>query len=114
TACDTVYFESYFPKLAHSLERHSPGVALHLHIFNPPDERFIAQIEQLKKLCPHILVTLTWEEANMTGRDRIYRVTYFASMRFLRLYQLMMTVRRDVLSIDVDTLVRGELSTLTR
>lgn len=112
TACDPEYFDRYYETLVLSLERHSPGVALHLHLFDPRGEAHLGLIEALRPRCPSLLLTCTSERLEATGRDEIYRITYYASMRFLRLHQMMQAIGRDVLSIDVDTLVLRPLSAL--
>ncbi|MCW5752073.1 MAG: hypothetical protein KIT81_13085 [Alphaproteobacteria bacterium] len=112
TACDPEYFGRYYETLVLSLERHSPGVALHLHIFDPRDRAHLALIEDLRRRCPSLLLTCTEELVDAPGRDAIYRITYYASMRFLRLHEMMRATGRDVLSIDVDTLVLRPLGEL--
>ena len=106
TACDHKYFRQFGRALATSLDRNAPGHDLHFHIFNP-ERSFEPELHDLAHGLTNTRVTASFE--TVTGADR----SYFANVRFARLYQILEACGRDLLQLDTDSLVRGNLDELT-
>jgi hypothetical protein len=109
--CDRSYLYEYAVPLARSLERHSPGCHLHLHVINP-DEGVRARTGALQQELSLTALTHTWEAFDLPGRTPNFARTYYASVRFVRLYQLVCASGHGALLLDADALVRGDLGEL--
>jgi hypothetical protein len=100
--CDPPYFRIYVEPLVASMEKNSPGVALHLHLCNPAGDEF-DKLARLQASYPHVQLTHTAEQMEFRFID---------SIRFIRLYSAVRQSRRAMLAMDVDCLVRAPLSRL--
>ncbi len=105
TACDHHYFRRFAKPLAVSLDTNAPGGDLHIHVFNPEPD-LDAEIARLRSSLGDTALTVSREA--MPGADPIY----FSNMRLVRLHQIMSSCRRDLLSLDTDSLVRRPLDGL--
>ena len=105
TQCDPEYFRRHGRALILSLDRNAPGTAFHLHLFNA-DATTRAEIADMERRLGATDLTLTWET------DAEADPAYIVNMRFVRLHQLMEHARREVFTIDADSLVRGDLGGL--
>lgn len=110
-ACDTVYFANYAPPLLRSMNRYSPGAEVHFHIFNPTLREVFEPIKRLRQECDTLRISLSWENVDFSASTDEYARVYYSSMRFVRLYQIFVEANRDILLLDVDSLVRGRLET---
>jgi hypothetical protein len=108
-ACDGVYFHEFARHLLASATTHSPGIDVHLHLYDPSSETL------------HLLnrwtqtsggaITATWESLKSRAHN-LRNSNYYATARFIRLYQLIKNTGRDFLAIDVDSLIRGPLDSV--
>lgn len=110
-ACDGVYLGEYATHLARSLDRHSPGCHLHLHLFDAGGE-VGTHLTKLRNDLAHTTLSETREQPDFTGRSAEFRRTYYASVRFVRLYQFLCAAQVPILMLDADALVRGDLHPL--
>lgn len=106
-ACDHAYFAQFGKALALSLNQNAPGMRVHLHIFDPVPE-IETEIEQLRTQLGNTSLTATWEGTRGAGP------AYFASIRFVRLFQLYDSSASDVLSLDADSLVLRDLGAVSK
>ncbi len=103
-SCDEAYYRDFGTHLVNSALRNSPGFNIHLHVNNSSDDfrqelgRFAAQ--EATGLFSYSWDTLDFE--SLSGARRWY---YLASVRFVRLYQLVHACNAPVLSLDADGVV---------
>jgi hypothetical protein len=90
------------------LDRNSPGTWLHVHLVNP-DSAAEARLGEIARALTATTLTRTAESFDFTGLSPEFRRSYCASIRFVRLLQLLRGVRRSVLLLDIDVLVRSDL-----
>jgi hypothetical protein len=138
TACDAGYFDEFAKVLVNSARAHT-AIPVHLHIFNPrPDQLCWVEAQpNLSATFEHVdihsfstaasrLSAITdnpvledqlrrTQNAMTKGADRniLERMqkTYFACVRFIRLQQ-MITSTATVMAIDVDAVIRRQLTML--
>ena len=137
-ACDVEYFNEFGPAVINSVLKNTT-FGVHLHLYNPtPDQiKYCRSIDRVSITYEAVPVELfdvaasRWETvptdpeladrrrriitAMGKGKDtsiqqRIQR-TYFASARFIRLYQLIRPTGK-LLAIDIDAIVRRDLPEL--
>ena len=137
-ACDHDYFNEFGPALVNSVLKNTT-FGVHLHLYNPTQEqiRYCRSIDRVSITYETVpleafgLAAKQWETvstdpeladrrrriitAMSKGKDtsiqqRIQR-TYFASVRFIRLEQLIRPTSR-LLAIDIDAIVRSNLPEL--
>ncbi len=107
THCDSEFFRRHGKALILSLEGNSPGTAFHLHLFNA-DAPTHAEVAALRDQLAATELTVTRETVPDPSP------AYYVNMRFVRLHQLMESSGREVLSIDADSLIRGDLGGIGR
>lgn len=105
TACDPAYFRRFAKPLAASLDANAPGADLHIHVFNPEAD-LDGEADRLRSSLR--ATTLTVSRESWPGADRLY----FSNMRLVRLHQIQSRCRRDLLSLDTDSLVMAPLGGL--
>lgn len=105
TACDPAYFRRFATTLAKSLDGNAPGHDFHLHMMNP-DPSFRSHVRDLRAGLGRTNLTVSWEAFPQGDRH------YYSNMRFVRLYQLSAAARRDILSLDADSLVLGDIDAI--
>lgn len=107
---DTSYCLRYLGSIAASIAKNSPETNLHVHIVNAHD-----QARDILQMARDILgadrVSHGFETARLVNFDNDQRKTYFASIRFVRLAELMRAAPGTYFVMDVDNIVRGDLST---
>jgi Flp pilus assembly protein TadD len=103
--CDARYFHDYARAIPLSAAAASPGIDVHLHVVTP-DAGFGAAITRLKSALQTGRLTVSTEHAPQSTRADL------ANMRFARAAALLDAVRRPILMLDADSLVRGDVSGL--
>lgn len=106
--CDSAYLLEHGLPFAVSLDRNSPGTRLHVHLVNP-DSAAEAMLRRIAGTLTGTTLTRTSESFDFTGLSAEFTRSYCASIRFVRLFQLLQAVQRSVLLLDIDVLVRGDL-----
>lgn len=102
--CDQVYYDRYVFPLLLSVDRHSPGVHIHVHVVNPSPV-LKKGFERMGEMLLHTSTTLSTEVYDFKGMSQEFRRTYYASVRFVRLAELCKARMVPVLAIDVDAVV---------
>ena len=110
--CDSAYLLEHGLPFALSLDRNSPGTRLHVHLVNP-DSVAEAMLGRIARALANTTLTRTAESFDFTGLSPEFARSYCASIRFVRLLQLLQAVRQGVLMLDIDMLVRGDLRLVT-
>lgn len=106
---DTSYCLRYLGSIAASIAKNSPQTNLHVHIVNAHDGAREA-LRAARELLGPDRVSHGFETARMGQYDDNQRKTYFASIRFVRLAELMRAAPGTYFVMDVDNIVRGDLS----
>lgn len=106
---DTSYCLRYLGSIAASIAENSPNANLHVHIVNPHDEAR-ARLKATERLLGPGRVSCSFETARLANFNPEQRKTYFASIRFVRLAELMEAAPGTYFVMDVDNIVRGDLS----
>ena len=109
--CDSGYLGDHGLPFACSLDRNSPGAHLHVHLINP-DAASERTLERLKRELTCTALSQTEERFDFAGLSPEFAHAYCASIRFVRLLQLLRAVRTGILLLDIDVLVRGGLDDL--
>ena len=110
--CDSAYLVEHGLPFALSLDQNSPGTQLHFHLVNP-DAAAEAMLGRIARALTDTTLTRTSESFDFTELSPEFTRSYYASIRFVRLLQLLRAVRRGVLLLDIDVLVRGDLGLVT-
>ncbi len=109
--CDPCYFSLHAESLMASLQHYAPGSALHLHLYDPGQAQFDALV-RLRQRYPAVRLSETWERTRLAGLDVEKRVIYFQSARFIRLYSALRATGRPLVTVDIDSLIRGPVEEL--
>ena len=110
--CDGVYWQRFGADVVRSIRKTCTGAHLHVHLVDPTD----GDIAHAKALGDPAL-PIDISTAAGPGRDcadRQFAKTYYACIRFVRLYQLLEETRRPIMQIDVDSVVHGDFHELFR
>lgn len=105
TCCDDAEYVRFGRRLAESLDRNSPGGALHLHIVNPEPET-VEDYERLSRGLSSTRFTVTVERT--LDRDPLY----LDRIRYLRFSQFLSECGGNLFCLDPDSLVLAGLDTL--
>ena len=105
---DTSYCLRYLGSIAASIARNSPEANLHVHIVNPHD-RARDCLRAAEQMLGSDRVSHGFETVRLVDFDDSQRRTYFASIRFVRLAELMRRAPGTYFVMDVDNIVRGDL-----
>lgn len=110
-ACDTHYFMKHARYLACSLHATNAGkLDLHLHVYAPTPQVF-AELAMLRQNLPGLAIGLSIEQGPMPA----YRpASYFATVRFLRAYQVLRHYRCELCLMDADALFNGDWDVFAR
>ena len=103
-SCDEAYYRDFGTHLVSSALRKSPGFNIHLHV-NNPSEAFRKELGRFAEREPTGLFSYTWDDLDFYRLSGARRWYYLASVRFVRLYQLVHACRAPVLSLDADGVV---------
>jgi tetratricopeptide (TPR) repeat protein len=105
---DTNYCQLYLPSLASSIAANSPETNLHVHLVDP-DEDALARLKAVEKMLGPDRFSHGFEAPELKNFDLEQRKTYFASIRFVRLAELMRAAPGTYFVMDADNIVRGDL-----
>lgn len=108
---DNAYFWKHAIPLAFSIDANAPGSFCHIHVINP-DAKVATAVSLLKATLTNITLSVTTETIDLSGRPKGFARTYFACVRFVRLYQIMADMPAHYLCVDSDCLVLGPLDGL--
>lgn len=109
-ACDDKYYWLFARSLAASLAVNSPQYALHLHICGP-SEKTLSDFDRLRDALKALTLTVSWEPIDLSPYSGP-AFQYFASVRFLRLAQILQAAKAPVLVIDADSVIKKDLTPL--
>ncbi|MCB8837076.1 hypothetical protein [Aurantimonas sp. VKM B-3413] len=101
-ACDDLYYHSFGPTLARSIERHGVEQPMHLHLC-APSAATLADIERLSNSLRHVRLTWTWDRGTL-AEGLPFRSIYLASARFLIAPVVLESCRAPVLCLDIDAI----------
>jgi len=103
-SCDEAYYRQFGVHLVNTALKHSPGFNVHLHV-NKLSPEFHRELRERADASPGQLLSITGDDVafeHLSGAARWY---YLASVRFVRLHQLVRACRAPVLSLDADGVV---------
>jgi len=103
-SCDEAYYRQFGLHLVRSALEHSPGFNIHLHV-NRLSQEFRQELQELTQASPGGLLTFTGDDLEFEHLSGAARWYYLASVRFVRLYQLVQACKAPVLSLDADGVV---------
>ena len=103
-SCDEAYYEQFGVHLVNSALKHSPGFNVHIHV-NGLSQEFRLKLQEVAQASPGGLLTFTGDNLEFEHLSGSARGYYLASVRFVRLYQLVQACRAPVLSLDADGVV---------
>lgn len=105
---DTRYCLLYLGSIAASIAKNSPDTDLHVHLVDPA-EAALEALEAAKTLLGD-RVSYGIERPRLGKFDLEQRKTYYASIRFVRLADLMRAAPGTYFVMDVDNIVRSDLT----
>jgi tetratricopeptide (TPR) repeat protein len=110
---DEGYFNRFGALFLERLRRVDPTADVHLHIINPGPRSLEAAAGLKAGWAGRLNVTVE-QAQDFTRRytDQADVKTYFASVRFVRVAQLLPVYRSKILVIDIDTVLRRDLAPL--
>lgn len=106
---DSSYCMRYLGSIAASIAANSPEANLHVHLVNP-NEHALRRLDAVRRMFAAGRLSHSRETASLARFDEDQRKTYFASVRFVRLAEVMEAAPGTYFVMDVDNLVRGDLS----
>lgn len=106
---DNSYFWDHALILLGSLGRHSPGAKCHVHVINP-DPAVAQAVEMIGSSLPDLTLSYSYEHADLEGCSAAYVRTYYASVRFVRLAELVAKSPASYVCLDADCIVRGDVA----
>lgn len=106
---DTSYCLRYLGSIAASIAENSPEANLHVHLVNP-HEQALERLDAVASMMGPGRLSYGIETAKLGNYTPEQRKTYFASIRFVRLAELMEQSPGVFFVMDVDNLVRSDLS----
>ncbi len=107
-ACDEEYFAKFGKYLVRSALSHLDDYCVHLHVYALSDS-YKAELKALVAEVAPGHFSFTYDHIpykHLVGAERWY---YLASVRFIRIYQLLRSTRKPVFCLDADSLVAGDL-----
>lgn len=104
TCCDQKYFSLFAENLACSCLQYNLSIYLHFHVVNP-DENTFEQWESLKTNLPNSRISFSYEKIDILNLK-----AYYSMVRFLRVIDFMERYNKDIILIDTDSVVIGDLS----
>lgn len=105
---DSSYCLRYLGSIAASVAANSPEANLHVHLVNP-NEQALRRLQAVSRLVGPERLSHSRETAGLGDFDDEQRKTYFASVRFVRLAEVMQAAPGTYFVMDVDNIVRGDL-----
>ncbi len=109
-ACDPIYFRDLGRAMALSVDRNAPGWDVHVHLANP-DGPSLGLVEGLAGALCSARLSLSWEVVPQAADGSMGARTWLASMRYLRLPDLMdrMEMPSPIVIVDADSVMRAPL-----
>ncbi|WP_121118331.1 tetratricopeptide repeat protein [Croceibacterium ferulae] len=105
---DTGYCARYLRVIAGSIMENAPSAKLHIHLVNP-QAASLKLAEKTRELMGSDRFSCSFEQTKMPDFSPEARKTYFASIRFVRLAEIMRVCPGTYYVMDADNIVRGEL-----
>jgi hypothetical protein len=103
-ACDTAYFFAHALHLAYSIHATNAGkLDLHLHLYSPTPA-VLMEIDALRQRLPGMAIGVSVEYG---AAPTAHANTYYATVRFVRAWQLQQQYRCALILSDVDALFNG-------
>ena len=106
---DSVYCLRHLGSIAASIAANSPESNLHVHLVNP-SEKALRELEGVRDLLGDDRLSYSKETTKLVQFSDEQQKTYFASIRFVRLAETMQAAPGTYFVMDVDNLVRADLS----
>lgn len=104
-ACDPAYFYDHARHLAFSIHATNVGkLDLHVHLYSPTPDVFV-EIARLRKLLPGLSIGVSAEYGQPPTRNP---VSYYATARFVRAWQVMNHYQCALCMTDADALFNGD------
>ena len=103
-SCDEVYYQKFGIHLVRSAITNAPGFHIHLHV-NGLSDGYRQVLETFANTEGQGLFSFTWDDLDFSALNGAKRWYYLASVRFVRLYQLVQACRVPVLSLDADGVI---------
>ena len=109
---DGVYWRRFGADVVRAIRERCSGAHLHVNLCNPGEGDIVLARSLGDAALPVDITTAAGPGPDCT--DRQYAKTYYACIRFVRLYQLSEATRRPIMQIDVDSVVRRDFHELFR
>ena len=106
--CDGRYFDLYAHTFVGSLEMHSPGQAVFFSICNPSKD-FAERFEALQKRALATHLECETYTHDLSGKEHTEKKAFYANHRFVRLNEFFKLRETNVLFLDIDSIVHGDL-----
>ena len=108
--CDGVYWRRFGADVVRSIRETCTGAHLHVHLCDPT-EGDIAHAKSLGDPTLPVDVSIA-AGPGPDCEDPQFARTYYACIRFVRLFELLETYQRPIMQIDVDSVVRRDFHEL--
>lgn len=113
TSCDANYFKNHGIYFIKSVVKNSPDVNLWIDIINPTQECKDA-ILSLANQIGNIKLYLSYDEIDLSSSPESFKRAYYSSSRYSKSYLIINNIKSDLLILDIDSLVRGDLNLLKK
>jgi tetratricopeptide (TPR) repeat protein len=106
---DNAYFWEHVLVLLGSLGHHDPDCACHVHVVNP-DVGVASAVDAVRGMLPNLRLSYSYEHVDLSECSEAHIRAYYASVRFVRLGELIVQSPASYLSLDADCIVRGDIT----
>jgi hypothetical protein len=106
SSCDDHYFAQYGEALVGSAMKNAPATHVHLHLVDPEPDT-LQTLSTWKGNSTRF--SYTFERPHLENQTNDFRKCYYASIRFVRIAEVLRQGAGDVLCIDVDSVIRGPI-----
>jgi tetratricopeptide (TPR) repeat protein len=106
---DNAYFWEHVLVLLGSLGHHDPDSACHVHVINP-DVGVASAVDAVREILPNLRLSYSYEYIDLTECSEAHVRTYYASVRFVRLAELIVQSPASYLCLDADCIVKGDIT----
>ena len=104
TSADPVYLRKHGPGFVESLARVGEGVRLHLHVMQVHQNECADTLASLRQLAGNMELTVSFELCDPGSSWTYRRAQFFQIRRFLRLTELIESVKAKILAVDIDVM----------
>ena len=111
--CDGLYFNDEAEIPVPSLLINSPPPCIFLSICHPQPD-CAEKIRQWQILAPEVTIEYETYTRDLTALSANEKKAFFANYRFIRLHEFVRRSAKDVFFLDVDSLVRNDLTQLSQ